>query len=358
MTKRDLDPCWAGRSPPTASAPCSPPSVGGSPTTTYAENIGVMAATRVYSTAAYYVAAIVAILLGLVPEVRRARQRDPGGVLGGITVVLYGMIGLLGAKIWMENRVDFANPLNLVPIAAGIIIGIGNVTPDVQRRLLAQRHRARHDRRDRRLPRAARVRARPSHDAAAAAGRGHQQLRRRARIDAGGPNPPGQRARSPVPGKRRARRPAGPPRTATLPPCRNANSSPRPSSRTPTRPARPARASTTCSPGCAPSTRPCPPSGRGRGLQPRLPGGDRGGGPAHRRGAGSRTRGPRSRWTYGSRSAIWTRRPVRGPSRARLLASAAAVPPPSRRTAAAVRARGRQRAHRARPRARRRGRLS
>lgn len=52
----------------------------------------------------------------------------PGGVLGGITVVLYGMIGLLGAKIWKENRVDFGNPLNLVPAAAGIVIGIGDVS--------------------------------------------------------------------------------------------------------------------------------------------------------------------------------------------------------------------------------------
>ena len=51
----------------------------------------------------------------------------PGGVLGGITVVLYGMIGLLGAKIWKENGVDFANPINLVPVAAGIVIGIGDV---------------------------------------------------------------------------------------------------------------------------------------------------------------------------------------------------------------------------------------
>jgi len=51
----------------------------------------------------------------------------PGGVLGGITVVLYGMIGLLGAKIWKENGVDFGNPVNLVPIAAGIVIGIGDV---------------------------------------------------------------------------------------------------------------------------------------------------------------------------------------------------------------------------------------
>ncbi|MEP7333955.1 MAG: nitrate reductase, partial [Terracoccus sp.] len=48
-------------------------------------------------------------------------------VLGGITVVLYGMIGLLGAKIWKENGVDFANPINLVPVAAGIVIGIGDV---------------------------------------------------------------------------------------------------------------------------------------------------------------------------------------------------------------------------------------
>jgi len=102
--------------------------VGGSPTTTYAENIGVMAATRIYSTAAYYVAAVVAILFGLSPKFGALVSATPGGVLGGITVVLYGMIGLLGAKIWKENRVDFGNPINLVPVAAGIIIAIGNTT--------------------------------------------------------------------------------------------------------------------------------------------------------------------------------------------------------------------------------------
>src|SRR4029078_12870049 len=101
--------------------------IGGSPTTTYAENIGVMAATKVYSTAAYYVAAIVAILLGLVPKFGAIVNATPGGVLGGSTGVLYGMIGLLGAKIWIENRVDFGNPVNLVPIAAGIIAGMGNL---------------------------------------------------------------------------------------------------------------------------------------------------------------------------------------------------------------------------------------
>jgi xanthine/uracil permease len=106
-------------------------SVGGSPTTTYAENIGVMAATRVYSTAAYYVAAVVAVVFGLSPKFGALVSATPGGVLGGITVVLYGMIGLLGAKIWIENRVDFGNPVNLVPVAAGIILAIGDTTLQV-----------------------------------------------------------------------------------------------------------------------------------------------------------------------------------------------------------------------------------
>lgn len=105
--------------------------VGAGPTTTYAENIGVMAATRIYSTAAYVVAALVAILFGFSPKFGAVISATPGGVLGGITVVLYGMIGLLGAKIWKENRVDFGNPVNLVPVAAGIIIGIGDVSLSV-----------------------------------------------------------------------------------------------------------------------------------------------------------------------------------------------------------------------------------
>jgi xanthine/uracil permease len=87
-----------------------------------------MAATRIYSTAAYYVAAIVAILFGLCPKFGALVAATPGGVLGGITVVLYGMIGLLGAKIWIENRVDFGDPVNLVPVAAGIILAVGDVT--------------------------------------------------------------------------------------------------------------------------------------------------------------------------------------------------------------------------------------
>ena len=127
MTKTDLDPMM-GRAIMADGVGTSVASfVGGSPTTTYAENIGVMAATRVYSTAAYWVAAGVAILFGLTPKFGALVASVPGGVLGGITVVLYGMIGLLGAKIWKENGVDFGNPINLVPVAAGIIIGIGDV---------------------------------------------------------------------------------------------------------------------------------------------------------------------------------------------------------------------------------------
>src|SRR5918998_1181179 len=126
MTKRNLDPVLGRAIAADGVATVVATSVGGSPTTTYAENIGVMAATRVYSTAAYYVAAIVAILLGLIPKFGQLVYAVPGGVLGGVTVVLYGMIGLLGAKIWKENRVDFANPINLVPLSAGIIIAIGN----------------------------------------------------------------------------------------------------------------------------------------------------------------------------------------------------------------------------------------
>ncbi|GAA2359721.1 solute carrier family 23 protein [Nonomuraea africana] len=101
--------------------------VGGPATTTYAENIGVMAATRVYSTAAYYVAAVIAILFGLCPKFGALVAATPGGVLGGVTTILYGMIGLLGAKIWIENKVDLNDPVNLVPVGAGIICAIGPV---------------------------------------------------------------------------------------------------------------------------------------------------------------------------------------------------------------------------------------
>ena len=128
MTGENLDPYMGRAIGADGFATALASAFGGSPTTTYAENIGVMGATRVYSTAAYYVAAAVAILLGLCPKFGAIVSATPGGVLGGITVVLYGMIGLVGAKIWVENRVNFGDPVNLVGLAAGIIAGIGGMT--------------------------------------------------------------------------------------------------------------------------------------------------------------------------------------------------------------------------------------
>ena len=101
---------------------------GGSGTTTYAENIGVMAATRVYSTAAYWIAGATAILLGLCPKFGALILTVPAGVLGGATTALYGLIAILGARIWIENRVDFHDPINLFTAAVAVIIGAANYT--------------------------------------------------------------------------------------------------------------------------------------------------------------------------------------------------------------------------------------
>ncbi|MCL2482597.1 MAG: NCS2 family nucleobase:cation symporter [Propionibacteriaceae bacterium] len=99
---------------------------GGSGTTTYAENIGVMAATKIYSTAVYWVAAIVALLLSLIPKFGALINTIPIGVLGGAGTVLYGMIGMLGARIWVENHVNFSSPVNLLTAAVALIAGIAN----------------------------------------------------------------------------------------------------------------------------------------------------------------------------------------------------------------------------------------
>lgn len=104
---------------------------GGSGTTTYAENIGVMAATKVYSTAAYWVAALFAVLLSIFPVFGAAVASVPAGVLGGAATVLYGMIGMLGVRIWVENRVDFSNQINLTAASVALIIGIADYTWDI-----------------------------------------------------------------------------------------------------------------------------------------------------------------------------------------------------------------------------------
>ncbi|MEO0011326.1 MAG: hypothetical protein RIQ39_915 [Actinomycetota bacterium] len=101
---------------------------GGSGTTTYAENIGVMAATRVYSTAAYWIAGAGAILLGLSPKFGAVLSATPVGALGGVAVALFGMIGILGARIWIESKVDFSDSNNLIIAATAIIIGIADIS--------------------------------------------------------------------------------------------------------------------------------------------------------------------------------------------------------------------------------------
>jgi len=101
---------------------------GGSGTTTYAENIGVMAASRVYSTLAYIFAGVGAILLALSPKFGAVLSATPAGVKGGVTVALFGMIGVLGARIWIDGKVNFANPINLYIAASSLIIGISDMS--------------------------------------------------------------------------------------------------------------------------------------------------------------------------------------------------------------------------------------
>jgi uracil-xanthine permease len=101
---------------------------GGSGTTTYGENIGVMAATKVYSTAAYWVAGTFAILLGFLPKVGAVVNTIPPGVLGGVTTALYGLIGVIGVKIWIDNHVDFSRPTNQFTAATALVVGVADFT--------------------------------------------------------------------------------------------------------------------------------------------------------------------------------------------------------------------------------------
>lgn len=100
---------------------------GGSPTTTYGENIGVMSATRVYSTAAYWVAGLVAIGLSLSPKVGALINTIPPGVLGGVTFVLYGLIAIVGFRMWIDGRVDFARPVNQMTAGVALVIAIADL---------------------------------------------------------------------------------------------------------------------------------------------------------------------------------------------------------------------------------------
>ncbi len=101
---------------------------GGTGVTTYAENIGVMAATRIYSTAVFLCAALLAVLLGFSPKFGALIQAIPLPVMGGVSIVVFGLIAVAGANIWVRNHVDFSQNKNLIVAAITLILGTGDFT--------------------------------------------------------------------------------------------------------------------------------------------------------------------------------------------------------------------------------------
>src|SRR5690606_10002044 len=104
---------------------------GGTGLTTYAENIGVMAVTRIYSSLVFVIAALFAIVLGFSPKFGAVIQTIPVAVIGGVSIVVFGLITVAGARIWVENKVDFADNRNLIIAAVTLILGAGDFTVSV-----------------------------------------------------------------------------------------------------------------------------------------------------------------------------------------------------------------------------------
>jgi len=128
MTGRDLDPYIGRAFVGDGIATMVSGGVGGTGVTTYAENIGVMAATKIYSTAIFVVAAVIALLLGFSPKFGALIQAIPLAVMGGVSIVVFGLIAIAGAKIWVDNRVDFSNNANLIVAAVTLVLGTGDFT--------------------------------------------------------------------------------------------------------------------------------------------------------------------------------------------------------------------------------------
>ena len=101
---------------------------GGTGVTTYAENIGVMAATKIYSTAVFLVAALIAVVFGFSPKFGAVIQAIPLPVMGGVSIVVFGLIAIAGARIWVDNRVDFSDNRNLIVAAVTLVLGTGDFT--------------------------------------------------------------------------------------------------------------------------------------------------------------------------------------------------------------------------------------
>jgi len=127
MTGRDLDPYLGRAFVGDGIATIVAGAGGGTGVTTYAENIGVMAVTKIYSTLLFVVAACVAIVLGFSPKFGALIMTIPGAVLGGLSIVVFGLITATGGRIWVQSQVDFARPRNLVTAAVTLTIGAGDL---------------------------------------------------------------------------------------------------------------------------------------------------------------------------------------------------------------------------------------
>lgn len=99
--------------------------VGGPPNTTYGENTAVVGMTRVASVCVLRLAAFFAIGLAFLGKFTALISTIPSPVLGGVSVLLYGFIALNGAKIWVENQVDFNIPRNVAITAPALVFGLG-----------------------------------------------------------------------------------------------------------------------------------------------------------------------------------------------------------------------------------------
>ncbi|MBO9514065.1 MAG: pyrimidine utilization transport protein G [Variovorax sp.] len=128
MTGRDLNPYLGRAFIGDGVATMVSGALGGTGVTTYAENIGVMAATKIYSTAMFVVAALIALVLGFSPKFGALVQAIPLAVMGGVSIVVFGLIAVSGAKIWVDNKVDFSKNKNLITAAITLILGTGDFT--------------------------------------------------------------------------------------------------------------------------------------------------------------------------------------------------------------------------------------
>jgi len=128
MTGRDLNPYLGRAFIGDGIATMVSGAAGGTGVTTYAENIGVMAATKIYSTAIFVVAALIALLLGFSPKFGALIQAIPLPVMGGVSIVVFGLIAVAGAKIWVDNKVDFSDNRNLLVAAITLVLGTGDFT--------------------------------------------------------------------------------------------------------------------------------------------------------------------------------------------------------------------------------------